>query len=365
MADLDIGQTTTIDNTAQDFTVASETTDTAMGEKENTWEFPDFNEDLGYYEEIPEYRQSIKALANWTVGRGYETDSRTKVILDHVTGWGEDTFDSIMWNMMVTKKFVGDAMAQIIKDEKTGLLVNLKPLPMDVMKTVANAQGRVVRYEQVAKNERNKVVKKFKPNQVLHLVNDRHVDSIHGTSVSKSVRWVMDARNEAMRDKRRVLHLSTIRVIEVDTEDTSKRNTLATQYAAAIKNGTVMLVPKGGVGFPDVPPMVHASDDWIRYLEDFFYQAVGVPKVILGGSSDFTEASSKVAYVSFEQVWGKEQRELEMDLWNQMQLKIEFNKPVSFVDNSIQQQEASNQEQTGFQPNDTTIGGVTNETANR
>lgn len=361
--ELDVGQSSVITSTAVDFSPDAETTDGATGNKETTWDFSEFSTELGYFEEIPEYRQSIKALANWTVGRGYEAEnSEQKIILEHVIGWGEDTFDSIMWNMMCTKKWLGDAMAHIIRDEKSQTLLNLKPLPMDVMRTVANSKGMILRYEQLAKLpngtvDKGTVVKKFKPKEILHLVNDRTVDSIHGTSLAKSVRFVMDARNEAMRDKRRVLHNSSIRVIEVDSENRTKINSLKADYAEAIKKGDVLIVPKDTVSFPSVPDFVHASDNWIQYLENTYYLNSGVPKVILGGSSDFTEASSKTAYVTFEQVWGKEQRELEMDLLNQMNLRIKFIKPASFIDDT-QQQEQANQAQTGFQPNDTNIGGA-------
>ena len=46
-----------------------------------------------------------------------------------------------------------------------------------------------------------------------------------------------------------------------------------------------------------------------------------------------------------------------MDLLNQMNLRIKFIKPASFIDDT-QQQEQANQAQTGFQPNDTNIGGA-------
>lgn len=356
MADTDIAQTTQTDlkGTVSDFRVDPVTPEGVETSKETTYDYPDFTKYFGYYKTIPELKQSIDALANWSVGKGFETPSKlNKVILRRITGWGEDTFDSILWNLMVTKKVNGDAFAEIIRNDK-GTLINLKTLDPSVMRVVVDEKGIVKRYEQRSKTNAKAETKKFKPSEILHLVNDRVADEIHGTSVVESVQWVIDARNESMSDWRRVLHRSTIRVIEVDTDDTTKLSTIKRQYAEAIKNGEVLLVPKDNYSFPDAPINFIDPQAWIKYLEDFFYQAVGVPKVILGGSSEFTEASSKIAYVTFEQVYTKEQSELEKDLFNQLGIEIKFNKPVSLTSEAITAED-KNKAQTGFQPNDTNV----------
>lgn len=46
-------------------------------------------------------------------------------------------------------------------------------------------------------------------------------------------------------------------------------------------------------------------------------------------------------------------KELEADIWNQLKIRIKFNKPISMIDN-MAQSEAANTGQTGFQPNDVT-----------
>ena len=194
--------------------------------------------------------------------------------------------------------------------------------------------------------------RELKPERILHLVNDRIANEIHGTSVVEACQWVIDARNEAMADKRRLLHRSTIRIIEVDSEDTIRLTTLKTQYAEAIKYGEVLLVPKDNVSFPNVPPISTSEhSEWIRYLENFFYQAVGVPKIILGGAQEFTEASSKVGYLTFEPVYTREQAELEADLWNQLSIRIRFNRPPS-LSGVLQSDEEKNTGQTGIQDNE-------------
>ena len=76
------------------------------------------------------------------------------------------------------------------------------------------------------------------------IINEKIANEIHGTSVIDACKWVIDARNEAMSDKRRLMHRSTIRVIEVDSENSAAMNNLRTQWNEAIRNGEVMILPK-------------------------------------------------------------------------------------------------------------------------
>lgn len=317
---------------------------------ETRWDNKNFKTYLGYYRQIPELKAAVKSLANWTVGKGYDCDEGTRVTLSHITGSGEDTFRDIMWNMLVIKIINGDAYAEIIRDKDSGEILNLKPLDPSSMVSIFNEQGRIIRYEQIAKSP-DGVPVIFKPNQMLHLMHDRIADEIHGTSAIEACRWVIDARNEAMSDKRRILHRSTIRVMEVDTDDTTKYTTIKNQYAEAIKNGEVLLLPKGNYTFPDVPPMIHDSQEWIQYLENFFYIAINVPKAALGGSSSATEASAKVDLVSYDQAWNTEQTRLEDDLFNQMGIILKWIKASSLMDN-LNSNEQKNTGQLGFQQND-------------
>ena len=70
---------------------------------------------------------------------------------------------------------------------------------------------------------------------------------------------------------------------------------------------------------------------------------------------EHTEASSKIGYLTFEQIYSKEVSELIDDLWNQLAIRITINKPASLESEMLQSGEKS-QAQTGFQPNDVTAG---------
>lgn len=350
MAELDISKssTTSLASKVSDFSVNQKALDFSNDTDETFWDFEEATRNIGYYKSIPELKKAIDFLAIWTVGKGYECSTYTKVILEHLDGWGEDTFLSILWNLVVMKKVVGDSFAEIIRDED-GTLLNLKPISAERMRIVVGKNGRIKRYVYKSiKGDKN-----FKRNEILHLSNDRVGDEIHGTSVIDACKWVIDARNEALRDYRVVLHRNVIpvRIIEVDTDDTTKRDLLIRQYEDAIKKGEVLVIPKGTVSIADNTITIQDPTTWISYLENYFYQAVGVPRII-ATSEGYSEAGGKVGFLTFEPIYSFEQKLLEADMWNQLGIKITFNRPPS-LSGVEQQNEEKNSGQLGIQPNET------------
>lgn len=355
MTEYDLNQmtSTTLDNDVKPYSVDAKQTDGVNASGETTWENTNWTKWYGYYKSIPEFKTAINGYSTWVVGKGWTAGDTDTAVLENMTGWGEDTFMSILWNMLVTKKVAGDAYAEIIRTGDNGALLNIKVLDPGSITIVVDDKGILKEYKQRSKTKDAKP-KTFQPENILHLCNDRVADNIHGTSITEAVEWVIDARNEAMTDWRKVLHrnLWPIRIIEVDTDDTTKRNKLKTEWSTAIKNGEVLIVPKGTVAAKESGVTLQNPIEWIRYLENFFYQALGVPKVILGGSEEFTEASSKIGYLTFEQIYTKEVEELKADLWNQLAIRVEFNKPAS-IKNELLQSEDKNTSTEGFQPSET------------
>jgi hypothetical protein len=361
MSETDLTQTTTtqMKTGVPDYSVSQKTIDEAQGLSENYWYNSNWPTYLGYYKQIPELKKAVDALACWVAGKGWKTnDLRMQMTLEEVRGWGEDSFDSVLQNMIIVKKVNGDSYAEIIKDSEINMLINLKPLNPSNIRHVVNEKGIITRYDVWDGKE----WKKKKVDQIFHISNDRIANEIHGVSVVEACKWVIDARNEAMTDWRRILHRSTIRVLEIDSDDPTTFTTVRNQYKEAIKNGEVLLLPKQKEGgFQDLaPPPAATFMDWIQYLENFFYQAVGIPKIILGGAAEYTEASSKVGYLTFEQVYAAEQRLLEQDLWNQLFIDLEFERPVSLKEDIVSS-EAANTGQVGFQPNEMMAGVTRNE----
>jgi len=160
-----------------------------------------------------------------------------------------------------------------------------------------------------------------------------------------------------MEGYRKVLNRSTVRVIYVDSDDIATLQSLRNQWRDGIKNRDVILLPgKKGQEMEVADYEVPAIDPfirWIEYLDRRIYQSLGVPKAI-ADTADFTEAASKVGYMTFEPVYVEEQTLLEQDLWNQLAVKVKFNRPPSLA-GTMQKDEKKNTGQTGFQANETQL----------
>lgn len=355
MAELDIAKSEAFSRDISNYSTSSQSLDYNEG-KDVYIDFPEAKEYIGYYKKYGQLKKAIDTLSLYVVGKGYETDLGTQVILDDINGWGEDSIHSILWNMQVMSMVVGDSFAEIVRKEdykKNNRIINIKPISAERMRIVIGENGLIKGYEQLTIN--GKPYKKFKPQEILHICNDRVGDEQRGTSVIESCKWVIDAIEEARRDYRVVLHRNVVpvRIIEIDTDNTTKRNALKAQYKEAINKGEVLLVPKGTVEIKDSTISIQDPITWIQSLENYFYLAVGIPRVIASPDA-LSEGASKVGYLIFEPIYTYRQLLLEADLWNQLQIKIKFNRPPSLSDN-MQQNEAKNTSQTSFQPKDEAV----------
>lgn len=358
MSEYNLQQTTTTTMESTDmknFEVSSKSADSPSYTGESFWYFSNYSKWNGYYSEIPELKKSIQTKATWVLGQGYNADAKTRIRLEGITGWGEDSFISIMWNMLVTKYVNGDSFAEIVRNDN-GTLINLKPLSPDRVKVVVDKKGLIDRYEYLS-NDGKTTKYKYKPQEILHFCNDRTADNIHGDSVVEALQWLIDARNEAMRDWRRILHRSTIRVLIVDENNSTKLARIKSQYKTAIKNGELLVLPgkSGEKQFQDLTaPPLEAFLGWIKYLENAFYKAVGVPKTIAGDAEGVPESGGKMAMLTHEPLYKREVRELENDLWNQLSMKITFIEQPS-LRNSMNETENKNTGQLSNREGEVTV----------
>lgn len=348
--ELDIRQTTTtgLKTGVPDFKVAQKVLDEAISQGETFWYNENWPTYLGYLKTIPEYARAVRSLSAWASGKGYTTDPATKLQLERIRGWGEDTFDSIIQDMIVVKKTNGDAYAEVIRND-SGTFINLKKLNPSGVRHVVNGKGLLIGYDV---KQADGTWERLKVDEIFHVCNDRIANEIHGTSVLESCKWIIGWKNEMMSDLRRVQHRSTIRVLYVDEDDPTKLSTYKTQYAEAIKNGEVLIIPgKPNEGqFQDLTvPAIEGYMRALEYVDNFFYEVLGVPRIIVGGTQGATEANTKVGYLAFEVPSSVEARQMEQDLWNQLAIRVTFEKPASLKE-PLQTSEAANTGQVGFQP---------------
>ena len=342
-----------LSNTMTDWSVIPQETDAAGAAKEYEWTNTNWSKYLGYYKSIPELQAAVDAKANWTIGAGFEADEITQLLLNNIKGNGKDSFNSILGNMIRTYTFAGDAFAEVMRDDDK-VLVNLKPLDAGAITIVHNSKGRVLRYEQKTKLSKNKKV--FQPHEIFHLSRKRIADEIHGISVIESVEWVIQARHEAMTDWKKVLHrnVQPIWIFHLDTDDTTQIATFKSTMDNAREDGENMYIPKDAV----VPELAAVAPNatmnplqWIDRLNDYFFQAVNVPQIIIGNAKEFTDASAKVTYLAFEQSVKEEQLYIEEQVLGQLNIYIELTFPASLEQGLISDVSKSPSMQAA-QPND-------------
>ncbi|KKL85713.1 hypothetical protein LCGC14_1951970 [marine sediment metagenome] len=342
MGDMDAGSAVTSDltNAMVDYSVDAKSTDAAGDQKETTYQNTDWETDYGYYNAIPEFKTAVDAKVTWTVGAGFKSDEETELLLKTIKGNGKDSFNSILSNMITVKTISKDSFAEIIRDN-VGVLINLKPLDPSSIVIVARQNGRIKRYDQVSKS--GQALKSFKPEQIFHLSHNRVADEIHGNRIIDSLKWLIDARNEAMVDWRMVLHWNVKPrwKISLDTDDTAKIAEFKAKYDAANAVGENMYIPKGTVEVEVLGVAPNATLNplaWIDKLGDYFFQAVNVPQIIIGNAKEFTDASSKIVYLSYEQNVKREQLYVEEQVLNQLNLEIHLTFPASLQNELISDQ---------------------------
>ena len=261
--------------------------------------------------------------------------------------------------MIRTYYIGGDSFAEIIRDGD-GNLMNLKPLDPQTITIIANAEGRVVRYEQQSKAG-GAEPKKFTTDKIFHLSRNRVADEIHGVSVIDACEDIILMRNEAMADYKQVLHrfVKPRWIIKLDTDDPTKIAAEKTKWDQANENGENMYVPMGSVE-PEAmaisPNSTLNPQTWIESLNDYFFEVVGTPKVIIGNSKGFTESSVKIVYLAFEQSVKEDQLYNEEQILNQLNLSVKFTFPASLENEVLAAKPAEEKEgePKAAEPNDTT-----------
>lgn len=238
--------------------------------------------------------------------------------------------------MRIVRRIGGDSFAEIVRDEETGILLNLKPLDPGSIKIIYNKKGMIIRYEQ----EKNNAKQTFKPSQILHLTNKRVADEGRGISDIEAIEQIILANKESFVIQEQVMknYAKPKMMVEIDSDDLTKIEEFMIKFDKATATGDNLGYPKGTVQ----PQVLAVSPNatlnilpWREHLKNYFYQVVGIPQIILGSANDFTESSAKIAYLAFEQSVDEEQNEDEEQIWNQLQLRVKWSFPTSLKNELI------------------------------
>ncbi len=345
------------------YEVAPSSTDGAKNQKENVYDNEKFTQYFGYYKEIPELRVVIDTIARWTVGKGLEADPITEMLLDTIGGNDGDTFNTILENLIRTYQINGDAYAEIIRDDE-GNLINLKPLTPQNLRTIANQKGIIEKYQQLDKTDPNniKVIHEILPDRMLHLMRNRVTDEFHGHSLIESLEFIIKARNEAMTGYKQVVQrfMKPRYIFHLKTDKQPEIDAFKAKMDQAWAGGENIYVPEGAV-VPEVMSIAPNASlnpiTWIRELNNYFFQAAGVPQIIVGNAAEFTDASAKISYLSFQQMIKEEQLFIEQMILKKLNLVINLVFPAS-LEAGVLSDEKKDGELKAAIPSDTTAGEV-------
>ena len=348
MAELDLSKSTTTEMGANDYIVDAKALDTEnAGNGETYVYFEDAMELLGYYFNIPQIHSHLDILATYVAGKGYKTENpQDQIDLEHITGLGEDSFQSIMWNHQVVKKVVGDAFAQIIT--QSGVLINLIPISPERVKVVIKG-GRILRYEIWD----GSIWKILNPTEMLHSSNNRIGDQTHGTSQIEACKWLIDALEEAQITNRKIdRQRRALGIVEFATNDAGKISYANAAIKKAVDDGEMLGYGKDTMKLLDFPNKGTGDGmAWIQWLENKISQNLEVPKA-LTTTEGLTEAGGQVGFLTFEPIYTREQADLEADLYAKLGMKITFIRPPQLGGVVADNQDKNNA--GALQPTDTT-----------
>lgn len=354
----DIGQTTATDiaNNTEQYPISSETTD-ATTAGEYRYQFDNWSKWLGYYKNVPELRAVIDCIATWTVGKGYTSDVYTEAKLLLIRGNGTDTFNTILENMIRTMYINGDSFAEIIVDDD-GEVINIKPIDPSSMVVVAEG-GVIKRYEQVSKTNKKKL-NDFDPSEILHFSRNRVADEVHGTSMVEALEWMLEARNRGVKVMDVVVsrYAKPMRIWYVDTDDATEIANFKTKIDDVHNKTENIIVPKGTVEHElvSVPQNATLSPvNWIDILRKEIFRVARVPEIIVGGSTELTEASAKIAYLAFQQTIEEEQLYVEEQVLHQLFMFINLEFPAS-LERELISDKRKDMGSMQFSPADVTAG---------
>lgn len=360
MTNLDINKAETSSyDSIDDFTIDSKAMDSPADQKETEWINSRAEDYWGYFNSIGDLKSAFLMKTIWNVGKGWTTESNsTKVILDKINGWGKDTFDDILFNMDLCMRVFGDSFAQIIRNEKSGTLINLIPLDPKDVKIVTNKQGRIIRYEFI--NVVKGTKEKFKPEEILHFSNNRLGNQIHGISDIEALESTILADAQSFENINQITKFQAKPFIlfKLKTDDEAKITALAAKIRTLREKGDDMFIPDDeNIISYDVITVNPSSIlmEWRTDLRNKFYRMLGMP-LILFGATGSTESGGKMEVFAHETVFEYGQKYIEKQIWAQLGLKINLIPPNSLLDNLQTDEKKDAAQGLEIQPSDTTAG---------
>lgn len=353
-------QASDMKNSIEDVTIATQQIEDARDQDETEYINTKFTEYWGYFNQVAELKSALIMKAIWNTGKGYTTDPETKIILEHISGDGKQTFSDILFSMDLMKRVAGDSFAEIIRDKESGTLINIKLLNPASIRIIFDRTGKIIRYEQFDRTRNGKQNIKFKPNEILHFSHNKLAGEMHGISDIEALKPIILADNESFTDVKQIQHRGARPMIlwKLKTDDEVKIAAFIAKIDKARNLGEDMFIPDDEEIVSHEVVQIDVANSVMAWRDDIrnkFYRAVGVPQVIFGASTG-TESGSKVEYLAHEQVFASDQRSIEEQFLAQVGERFKLNSPVTLLENLQSDERKDNQNALTLQPSDVTAG---------
>jgi len=335
MADRRYTNADTTDPTGQISVQTTDSVDVDRPGSSNFWQSGTWTKHNGYYKDHSSVKTVINKLAMWTAGKGYNTEGKgTQKIIDKIIGSGKDTFDEVIKNQVRVRHIDGDSYAEIVGGKGTKLL-NLKPLNAGAIKVYYNDFGMLDHYGyQFSKDG---VEQRFEKEEIFHLSLNRNADETHGTGDIESLTIFLDRIKQLDCDMATFFHGYVVPMIiwKLNTSKPADVAQFKADQKVAKNTGTDIIIPDKAVDWDLVEAGKNGVDPlkWRQTWVEEVTKGGGVPALIMAIEAGSTEASSKMVYVSWQQVIEDEQNYIEKQIKLQLGLDVTFEFPARIEEN--------------------------------
>ena len=328
---------TNTDTTDPDMTLSIQTTpniDVDRPDSKEFWQSTTWQTNYSYYKNHNSVKTIINKLGIWTVGKGYNVKGKgTQNTINKIIGSGKETFDEVMSNQVRGRHIDGDSYAEIIGGKGTKLK-NLKPLNAGAMKVYYNKFGMLDHYGyQFAGQEEQR----FEKEEIFHLCLNRTGDATHGEGDISALTKFLDKIKQLDEDMATFFHGYVVPMIiwKLNTSNATEVAQFKADHKTAKNSGTDIIIPDKAVDWDLVQAGKNGIDplQWRQTWVEEVTKGGGVPALIMAIEAGTTEASSKMVYLSWQQVIEAEQRYLEEQIRLQLGLEITFEFPARIEEN--------------------------------
>ena len=298
------------------------------------WQSKNWTTNNGYYKNHSSVKTVINKMGIWTIGKGNNVKGKgTQKILDKIIGSGKDNFDEVMKNQVRVRHIDGDSYAEIVGGKGTKL-VNLKPLNPGAVKVYHNDYGMLDHYGYELTNGDEQ---RFEKEEIFHLSLNRNADETHGVGDIESLTVFLDRIKQLDCDMATFFHGYVVPMIiwKLNTSKTADIAQFKADHKIAKESGTDIIVPDKAVDWKLVEAGKNGIDPlkWRQTWVEEVTKGGGVPALIMAIEAGSTEASSKMVYVSWQQVIEDEQNYLEKQIKLQLGLDVTFEFPARIEEN--------------------------------